>query len=82
MVNHHRLEKAHPFKPSYDSFRQAVEVLEMEQPAGQLTHVLRHTFASHCMINGGDILTLQHVLGHARLAMTQKYAHFSPRHFG
>lgn len=32
------------------------------------------------MSKGGDILTLQRVLGHATLAMTMKYAHFSPGH--
>lgn len=39
-----------------------------------------HTFASHYMAKGGDILTLQRVLGHASLAMTMKHAHFSPGH--
>lgn len=28
-------------------------------PRGQKSHVLRHTFASHFMMNGGNILTLQ-----------------------
>jgi len=69
-----------PFTPSYDSFRRAVELADLQLPPGQLSHVLRHTFASHYMMNGGDIITLQKVLGHSTLAMTQKYAHFSPGH--
>ena len=32
------------------------------------------------MMNSGDMLKLQWVFGHATLAMTQKYAHFSPGH--
>ncbi|MFU8428190.1 tyrosine-type recombinase/integrase, partial [Pseudomonas aeruginosa] len=36
---------------------------------------LRHTFASHFIMNGGHIVTLQHILGHASLSMTMRYAH-------
>ncbi|HBP5354615.1 TPA: integrase, partial [Pseudomonas aeruginosa] len=43
-------------------------------------HALRHTFASHFMMNGGNILTLQKILGHSTLTMTMRYAHPSPDH--
>jgi len=45
---------------------------------GQAAHVLRHTFASHFMMNGGNILTLQKVLGHSDIKMTMRYSHLSP----
>ena len=43
-------------------------------------HDLRHTFASHFMMNGGNIYDLQKILGHSNLEMTQRYAHMSPEH--
>lgn len=70
-----------PFGDCYKKFGDAVEAVGLELPAVQLTHVLRDTFASHYMKSGGDILTLQRVLGHTSLAMTMKYAHFSLGHF-
>ncbi|WP_244949890.1 phage integrase, partial [Vibrio sagamiensis] len=49
-------------------------------PSGQASHVLRHTFASHFMMNGGNILVLRDILGHADISMTMRYAHFAPDH--
>lgn len=44
-------------------------------------HDLRHTFASHWMMNGGDLFKLQRILGHQDSKMTQRYAHLSPKAF-
>lgn len=43
-----------------------------------MMHSLRHTFASHFMMAGGNILTLQKILGHQSLTMTMRYAHLVP----
>jgi len=61
------------------AFRGAYERCGFDTP-GQLTHILRHTFASHYMMAGGDILSLQRILGHSSITMTMRYAHLSPDH--
>jgi site-specific recombinase XerD len=38
----------------------------------------RHTFASHFMMNGGNIIALQQILGHASIQQTMAYAHLAP----
>jgi integrase len=68
------------FDTCYSAFRSAVKRAELELPDGQLSHVLRHTFASHFMINGGNILVLQRILGHTDIKMTMRYSHFAPEH--
>ena len=40
-------------------------------------HDLRHTFASHWMMKGGDIYRLQKILGHHSIEMTQRYSHLT-----
>ncbi|EDH9167899.1 integrase [Salmonella enterica subsp. enterica] len=68
------------FKSCYSAFRKAVERDDLNLPDGQLSHVLRHTFASHFMMNGGNILVLKSILGHTDIKMTMRYSHFSPDH--
>ncbi len=62
------------------SFRRAVARTDLDLPKGQSSHILRHSFASHFMMNGGNILSLQKILGHADISMTMRYAHLSPDH--
>lgn len=66
------------FTDSYSSFSAMLKETGIDLPRGQRTHVLRHTFASHFMMNRGNILTLQKVLGHASLNMTLRYSHLAP----
>jgi integrase len=68
------------FQTADGAFRAGVERAGIELPRGQMSHVLRHTFASHFMMNGGNILTLQRILGHSSLQMTMRYAHLAPEH--
>ena len=41
-------------------------------------HALRHTFASHFVMAGGNILSLQKILGHSDIKITLLYAHLAP----
>nr|WP_245688402.1 tyrosine-type recombinase/integrase [Vibrio sonorensis] len=46
----------------------------------QAAHVRRHTFASYYMMNGGNIIALQRILGHSDIKQTMRYAHLAPDH--
>ncbi len=69
-----------PLVDGLNTFKRAIVKLGWDLPKGQSTHILRHTFASHFMMNGGNILTLQRILGHGNITMTMRYAHLSPDH--
>jgi integrase len=43
-------------------------------------HTLRHTFASHAVMNGMPLKVLQEVLGHSKFDMVLKYAHLADDH--
>ncbi|WP_312671611.1 site-specific integrase [Pseudescherichia sp.] len=68
------------FKPCYQEFKKMLALTDIVLTEGQKTHVLRHTFAAHFMMNGGNILVLQKILGHSNIRETMRYAHFAPDH--
>ena len=56
-------------------FRKLLKLCEIK---GASLHTLRHTFASHLVMNGTDVYTVQKLLGHSSIKTTEIYAHLAP----
>lgn len=68
------------FVHSLGAFRRAIASSRIRLPKGQMSHVLRHSFASHFVMNGGNIVVLKDILGHSTITTTMRYAHLAPDH--
>ena len=68
----------HPMGP--DALRSLIKRLSTSAGVARLhPHLMRHTYATRFLLNGGDSLLLQQNLGHTSLEMVRRYVHIANR---
>ncbi len=72
--------KAQPLHhPDYYT-QEFIKILKKADIKEACLHSLRHTFASYLVMGGVDLRTVQELLGHSTLTVTEQYSHLSPDH--
>lgn len=75
-----KTKRPFPFKPRYvtQKVKDYLKASGIKRWKEFTVHSLRHTFASHLVMEGSDLYTVSKLLGHSSVAVTQMYAHLAP----
>ena len=57
------------------SINRMIKAFGLSEGISMTPHTLRHSFATHLLENGADMILIKEILGHASLSTTQKYTH-------
>jgi len=77
-VKNRRADKPITAKMAWEACQEAAERAGITKPVGP--HTMRHSFATHRLESGCDLVTLQTLLGHTNIRHTTIYLHLSQRH--
>jgi integrase len=74
-------ERPFPYESSFitHKFKDYVRASGIKNQSLKL-HSLRHSFASHLIMEGVDVLTVSKLLGHSPISVTEMYAYLVPDH--